>query len=328
MTLASPDFLLALIAVPLALLGYLLLDRRRRARAAGWSARAMEPNVVRRPPRSIRYVPAVLFLAALTFLLVGFARPERILGNAKTGGAVVTLMFDVSGSMNANDVKPSRIQAAHDLALRFLNELPSRYRVGIVTFADTARVVVSPTFDRKAAIAAIPDKVTPLAGTAIGDAIDDGLAATVQTVGKGLPGTRYPPGAIVLFSDGAQTDVGVNPGDAAQQALTEGIPLNAVAFGTPNGFVQQPVSTNGRVSKQTIAVPVDTYTLNQIAQQTNGAFFTGGPHTDLSKVYERLGQHTAHAHVNHDVSRVMAAAAFLFILGGIGLSGLWFGRIA
>jgi Ca-activated chloride channel family protein len=328
MTLASPELLFALIAVPLALLGYLLLDRRRRARAAGWSTRPMEPNIVRRPPLSIRYVPAVLFLVALTFLLVGFARPERILGNAKTGGAVVTLMFDVSGSMDAKDVKPSRIHAAHALALRFLKQLPSRYRVGVVTFADTAKLVVPPTFNRNAAIAAVPDKVTPLAGTAIGDAIDDGLAATVQTVGKGLPGTRYPPGAILLFSDGAQTDVGVNPGDAAQQALTEGIPIDAVAFGTPAGYVQQPVEENGRISKQTIAVPVDSYTLNQITQQTNGSFFRGGPRTDLSKVYERLGQHTARGRVNHDVSRVAAAAAFLFIVGGIGLSGLWFGRIA
>ena len=328
MTLASPDFLFALLLVPLAVIGYVLLDRRRRKRAAGWSTRAMEPNIVRRPSRWLRYAPPTLFLVGLTFLLVGFARPERLLGNAKIGGAVVTLMFDTSGSMAATDVKPSRIEAAHALAVRFLKELPSSYRVGVVTFADTAKLVLSPTFNRKQAVAAVPGKVTPLAGTAIGDALDDAIAATVQTVGKGLPGSRYPPGAIVLFSDGAQTDVGVDPGDAAQQALTDGIPVNAIAFGTPNGYVQQPVKANGHASKQTIAVPVDSYTLNQIAQQTNGTFFAAGQSPDLSRIYEHLGRHTAHGNDSHDVSRVTAAAALLFILGGIGLSGLWFGRIA
>jgi Ca-activated chloride channel family protein len=230
--------------------------------------------------------------------------------------------------MAAADVKPSRIAAARALALRFLDELPSRFRVGVVTFSDTAKLVVPPTFNRRQAVAAVPGKVTPLAGTAIGDALDDALAATVQTVGKGLPGSRFPPGAIVLFSDGAQTDVGINPGDAAQQALTEGIPVSAIAFGTQNGFVQQPVKQNGRVAKQTIAVPVDSFTLNQIAQQTNGTFFTATPRVDLSKIYSHLGRHTAHGNESHDVSRVTAAAALLFILGGIGLSGLWFGRIA
>ncbi|MBV8080578.1 MAG: VWA domain-containing protein [Actinobacteria bacterium] len=328
MTIASPYLLFALVAVPLAALAYLVLERRRARRAAGWSKRAMEPNIVVRPPRRLRYVPALLFLVALALLLVGFARPERLLGSTTSGGAIVTLVVDTSGSMAATDVGGSRIQAAHALALRFLDQLPSRYRVAVLTFADTVKLKVQPTFDRKQAAAAIPDRITPLGGTEVGDAIDEALAVTVEAVGKGLPGSRYPPGAMLLLSDGAQTDVGTNPGDAAQQSLTQGIPIDTVAFGTQNGVVQQSSTSGGHTTTQTIAVPVDSFTLSRIAQTTNGTFFTGSTTTDLSKVWDHLGRHSARGREGHDVSRVLAAAAFLCMLAGIALSGLWFGRIA
>jgi Ca-activated chloride channel family protein len=329
MTIGAPYLLFGLLAVPLAAIGYLLLERRRGTRARGWSRPAMEPNIVRRPPGTIRYVPAVLFLLALAFLLVGFARPERILASARTGGAVIALTFDVSGSMDAKDVAPNRIQSARALATRLVDELPSNVRVAVATFSDTVKLVVPPTFDRRAAIAGIPKAVTPLAGTAIGDAIDNAASVVVGAVGKGLPGSRHPPGAVVLFSDGAQTDVGTDPGDAAQQSLTQGIPVDAIAFGTPNGYVRQVIRGGPRGPEtQTIAVPVDTETLRQVAQQTDGTFLKGTAGANLSALYRDLGAHTARGRQGHDVSRAAAGAALLFTLAGIALSGLWFGRLA
>src|SRR5471032_1736934 len=138
--------LFALIAVPLAAFGYWTLERRRTGRASAWSTQPMLPNIVRRPSPRLRYVPAALMLIGLTFLLVGFARPQRVLNSVRSGATVV-LAFDVSGSMASNDVQPSRIMAAHNGAVAFVNELPSKYQVAVVTFADKVNLVVAPTTD-------------------------------------------------------------------------------------------------------------------------------------------------------------------------------------
>lgn len=329
MSFAAPYLLLGLLAVPLAAVGYRLLERRRAKRSVGWSRKALQPNIVRRPSRRLRYVPAAMFLLGLTFLLVGFARPQRAVENAQGGGAAIVLTFDVSGSMAAGDVQPTRILAARNTALRFLNELPSKYKVGVVTFADKVRLVVAPTFDRKRVIANLPTAVTPRAGTAVGDAINEAVAVTVGAVGKSVPGYPYPPGAVVLISDGAQTDLGTQPQDAAQRALVDGIPVDTISVGTPSGIVVQPVKANGgQIANQTIPVPVDATTLQEVSQLTDGTFFKSASVPRFEKIYENLGLHTSRGRSTREVSVVTAGVAFVFIVAGIALSGLWLGRIA
>ena len=174
----------------------------------------------------------MLFLVGLTLLLVGFARPQRFVDDAKKGGPTIVLTLDTSGSMAAGDVRPTRLLAARQMLVRLLQELPPQYRIGLVTFADRVRVRVRPTFDRASVVAALPKEVTPLGGTSIGEAITQSLAVTVGAVGKSVPGDPYPPGAMVLVSDGDQTDVGTRPQDAAQLASSVGIPVHTVAIGT------------------------------------------------------------------------------------------------
>ena len=329
MSFGAPYLLFGLLLVPLAAFGYGVFERRRATRSAAWSRPALLPNMVRRPSRRPRYVPLAMFLLGLTFLLVGFARPQRTLDSVRTGAAAVVLTFDVSGSMAATDVRPTRIGAARNAAIRLLSELPSNYQVGLVTFADKVHLVVPPTFDRKSVIARLPTAVTPLAGTAIGDAINLSVAATVGAVGKSAPGYPHPPGAVVLISDGAQTDIGPQPQDAAQTALAAGVPVDTISVGTQNGVVVQPVNlSNGQASTETIPVPADGTSLQQVSQVTGGTFFPSAAGARLAKVYESLGSHTSHERTTRDLSVIAAGAAFVFMVTGIALSGLWFSRIA
>jgi Ca-activated chloride channel family protein len=325
----APYLLVGLLLVPLAAIGYGVFERRRATRSVAWSRPALLPNMVRRPSRRPRYVPVAMFLIGLTFLLVGFARPERTVDSVHTGAAAVVLTFDVSGSMAANDVRPTRILAARDVALRLLRELPSNYQVGLVTFADRVHLVVPPTFDRKSVIANLPTAVTSLSGTAIGDALNLAVAATVGAVGKSAPGYPHPPGAVVLISDGAQTDIGPQPQDAAQTALVDGVPVDTIAVGTSSGIVVQPITlNNGQTSTQTLPVPVDPSSLQQVSALTGGTFFSSPSGARLAKIYESLGSHTSHERTTHELSVAAAGVAFVFMVAGIALSGLWFSRIA
>src|SRR5262249_10502419 len=157
---ASPYLLLVLVAVPLAALAYWLLERRRARRADGWTTRAMRPNAASRP-HGRTYVPAALFLIGLTFLLVGFARPQLSTSNSTRADApIVVLTMDVSGSMAAKDVRPTRLLAARKAAIQFLDELPTKYRVALVTFGSRVSVPVPPTLDRKRVVAHLPTQVT------------------------------------------------------------------------------------------------------------------------------------------------------------------------
>src|SRR5262249_30213804 len=154
--------LLALVLVPLAVLGYWLLERRRGRQTMTWSAPALLPNVVRRPRHGLRHLPAALFLLGLALLLVGFARPHRTVGDITGGSPTVVLAFDVSGSMAADDVGGTRLRAARRLATRFVNELPANDQVAVMTFGNDVHVT-PPTFDRKLAISHFPKAVTPKA---------------------------------------------------------------------------------------------------------------------------------------------------------------------
>lgn len=256
MTLAAPYFLLALLGVGVVALAYLLLERRRARKSGVWSTPALLPNMVHRPRRGLGGLPATLFLLALSFLIVGFARPQRILDNALAGSPTVVLAIDVSGSMAADDGAPTRILAARKVATTFLNELPRADRAALLTFGNTVSLVVAPTDDRQQVIAALPRSVAP-AGTAIGDAISEAAAVVVASVGQGQAGAHYRPGAILLISDGAQTAGGTTPQAAAITAQADGVPIDTIAVGTRSGIVTQTVVVDGvRAQDQLPARPI------------------------------------------------------------------------
>jgi len=327
-TFAAPYMLFSLLAVPVAAFGYWVLEGRRSKRASAWSTSAMMPNIVRRPSQRLRYLPAALMLIGLTFLLVGFARPQRVL-NSVRAGATIVLTFDVSGSMASTDVQPTRIMAARNGAIAFLNELPSKYQVAVLTFADKVTEVVAPTFDRAKVIAGLPTQVTPLGGTAIGDAVDGSVSVAVSAVGKSHPGNPHPPGAVLLISDGAQTAQGTKPQDAAAKARLAGIPIDTISVGTANGQVTQQIKLQGgQTETKKSPVPVDPTTLQIVSHLTGGQFFKAFSAQQLTSVYRNLGSHTSRAKSRHELSATATGIALIFILSGVVLSALWFRRFA
>jgi Ca-activated chloride channel homolog len=337
MSFASPELLFALIAVPLAAIGYRLLERRRARRAVAWTSSAMIPNAARRPPSRLRYIPAACFLLGLTFLLLGFARPQRTLASVNTshgGGTTIVLLLDLSGSMAAQDTAPTRIAAAHAIAVRFLQKLPSRYRVALVTFGNEVQVPVPPTFNHRLVINRLPSTVIPRSGTSLGDAIAQATAVVVQGYGPSTPGQPYHPGAVLLISDGAQTAGGTTPDHAALFARADGIPIDTVAIGTAHGQVVQKLKIGNYTISSRISVPVDYSTLAGVAQTTRGTFYKGTALFDpasvskLVKVYTSIGSTSVPGHRQHDLTAAAGEVALLFVLAGIVLSGLWFGRIA
>jgi Ca-activated chloride channel homolog len=334
LSFGSPWLLLSLVLVPVAILGYRALERRRAARAAAWSRPAMLPNIVGRRPQRLRHIPVVLFLIGLTFLLVGFARPQRNLGKVHGSAATIVLTFDVSGSMAANDVPPTRIRAARSLALQILKALPSRFRVGVVTFGTEVHLAVAPTFDRKSVIAALPDAVTPHAGTRIGDGIGQAVSTVVEAVGQGYPGDPTRLGEVLLFSDGVQTAGGPTPAEAANVAFLNGVPVSTVAVGTQHGSVTQQVKVDGFSTPAQFMVPVYPAGLSQVASATGGQAFVLRSQSDLTtvskalaKVDRTLGSSSAPGQRKHELSTVTAEIALLFILGAVVLSAFWFGTV-
>jgi Ca-activated chloride channel family protein len=327
-TFAAPYMLIALVAVPLAAVGYWVLEGRRTQRASAWSQRAMLPNIVHRPSERLRYIPAALFLLGFTFLLVGFARPQRV-SNSVHSGAAVVLAFDVSGSMAANDVQPTRIMAAHNAAIQFLNELPSKYQVAVISFADKVTVLVAPTTNHAKVIAGLPTTVTPQGGTAIGDAITGALSVAVRAAGKSHPGDPHPPAAIVILSDGSQTDPGTKPQDAAAKARAVGIPIDAISLGTANGQVTQTFKLQGgQTETKKLPVAVDPTTLQVISHLSGGQFYKAASAAQLTSIYKNLGSHTSKARSTHELSAEAIGLALLFVLAGVILSGIWFRRLA
>jgi Ca-activated chloride channel family protein len=323
MGFAAPYLLFALVAVPFAVLGYAMIERRRTTRSAHWSRLALLPNMILggKPGRR-RYLTAAMFLLALTFLLVGFARPQRLHSSGAATSPTVVVAVDVSGSMAADDVEPTRVRAAGVAAARLIRELPARDRIAVVTFGNQAHLVVPPTADRSAALASLPKAVTPRAGTAIGDAIKEAVAVIVQGVGSSHQSGR--PGAILLLSDGAQTAGGATPEDAALYAHADGIPIDTVPIGTEHGSVT--VRENG-VETQA-PVPPDRAVLSRIASQTGGTMITDPSTAQLKAVYAGLGARSASNHREEELSALTAGIALLLTIAGIVFSGVWFGEVA
>lgn len=334
MSFASPYLLLALFAVPVAACSYWLVEHRRARRSAVWSNPELLPNLVQRPRHGLRHVPAILLLLGMTLLLVGFARPERTVGRVFGGSPTVVLAIDVSGSMAATDIRPTRIQAARQLATRFLAELPANDQVALVTFGNSVRIPLAPTTDRKLVLARLPKAVTPRAGTALGDAISDSVAVVVQTVGASQAGLIQP-GVVLLLSDGTQTAGGTSPADAATTARSEGIPIDTVSIGTPQGSVTQLVKVDDFKATTQIPVPAAPAALQEIAQSSGGSAYVAGSTAQLaalpkqlSSVYSSLNAPVESGDRTEPLAADAGGAALVLILLGVVLSGVWFGRPA
>jgi Ca-activated chloride channel family protein len=342
MSVQWPTMLWALALIPLALLGYLLAQRRRVRYAVRFTNLDLLANVVSRSPGWRRHLPALLYLLALATLLVSLARPQSVVLVPKEQATVV-LVMDVSGSMNATDVEPTRLLAAQQAATSFLDTMPAKFKVGLVSFSASAQTLTRPTTDR----ASVRDAIGSLraeGGTAMGDAIERGLEAkrppppppADQKRDKSAPpttappttappenGGKEPPVVMLLLSDGANTVGKTQPLEAAEHAKQMNVPVFTIALGTDEGVVEVPDESG---QPRRIPVPPDKATLRRVAEVTGGKFFTAPSSRDLKAVYRDLGSRIGFVKERQEVTVVFAAAALLFVVAGGAMSLLWFNR--
>lgn len=320
MSFAAPLALLALLAVPAAIAAYVWLEQRRESRASAWAAPALIPNMAASPPPWRRHLPTALLLLGVTLLLVGFARPHARITVSRQEATVV-LVLDVSGSMAANDVQPSRLAGAKAAALRFVDALPKGFRAAVVTFSDHAAVATPPTHDLVQVRAAIAKATSGPQGTALAAAVERAVDVGLSVHGSG---NRRPPAVVVLFSDGGQTAGRVTPQQAAAKARKAQIPVSTVLVGTPDGVVVQPLK--GGFTER-IQVPAEPSALQYVAQQSGGSYAQSLGVVNVKAVYDELGSRVGHERKSVEVTAVAAGGGLALLLAGAGLSGLWFRRL-
>lgn len=307
----SPLFLLALAILPLALVAYRLFARRGARHAVRFTGVETLAGLIGDVRRRRRHVPPVLFLLALAVLLAALARPQTTV-SAPVEEASVMLVTDVSRSMRADDVEPSRLEAARRAGESFLDQVPDGLRIGSVTFSDAPQIVESPTSDHENARAVL-DGLVADGGTATGD----GLTAALEKLRPAGP--RGPPAAVVLLSDGTST-VGRDPLEVAREAKRLDVPVYTIALGSSNAVVTGP---NGEL----LPVPPDPEALREIARASGGEAFRAEDAGELDRVYERLGSQIGTKQEKREVTAGFAAGGALLMLAAVGLSLRWSGRL-
>jgi Ca-activated chloride channel homolog len=321
-TFTWPLVLAALALLPILVAVYIDREHRRVASQAAFGNPDLLPNVVDREPGRLRYLPPLILLVALVFLIVGVARPHATVSVPREEATIV-LAMDTSRSMKATDVEPTRLDAARVAAKTFLDEVPEKFRVGVVSFSTRAAVGVAPTEDRELVAQAL-DVLAPGEGTAIGDAVALSLRVgqPAATDAEGEP-VEAPPRAVVLISDGARDGGAIEPAEAAKQAKERGVPVYSVLVGTPDGVVEEELTGGYR---RIIRVPPNAETLEQIAATSGGEFFAALDAEELSAVYEELGSRLGSREQDREVTDVFAAIAAALLLIALAVSAVLFRR--
>jgi Ca-activated chloride channel family protein len=339
-----------LSAVPLLIAAYVVVLRRKKKLALRYASLSMVKEAQGTGSRLRRHVPPLLFLVALALMIVAIARPAAVV-TLPSQHETVILAMDVSGSMRAADVQPSRIAAAQAAARSFIAEQPRSTRIGIVTFAATASVVQPPTQNREDLLAAI-DRFQLQRGTAVGSGIlvslktifpdvefdlrasnprgdsardskrgvslDQPRSADKAADKPAQPGS-YASAVIILLTDG-QTTTGPDPIESARMAADRGVRVFTVGIGTPNGEI---LGSEG----WSMRVRLDEDALKTIANVTRGEYFYAGTATDLKKIYDGMNSRMVLETKEMEVSALFSAVAAALALVAAMLSMLWYNRI-
>jgi Ca-activated chloride channel homolog len=314
----SPLYLLALALVPTAVAIYVLSDKRRRARTAAFASPLLLPSVAPRGPGFRRHLPLALYALALTAVAFALARPEATVAVPEERAAVV-LATDISGSMEATDVEPSRMAAVRRAARDFLDQAPEELRVGAVAFNHAVRSIEPPRAEREDTRSLV-DGLTPSGGTATGE----GLAAAVGLLSRqGARDEKRPPAAIILLSDGTSTH-GRDPIEVAREAARLKIPIYTVALGTDAGTIEVKRPDGSTVTRD---VPPDRVAMRRIATISGARTFSADAREELATVYERLGSQVATRDEKREVTAAFVGGAAAFLLLGGAMSLRWFGRL-
>jgi Ca-activated chloride channel family protein len=316
MTFLSPHWLWLLLAVAGLAAAYVVLQRRRRHYAVRFTNLDLLASVAPRRPGWRRHVAAALAGLGIVSLVVALARPvrdERVPREAAT----VVLVVDVSGSMAADDIEPTRLAAAQTAATQFVAEVPKGFQVGLVAFDSSARLLATPTTDHASVVNAIAG-LAPGTGTATGDAIGLALTTIEDTAARlDVPVGEGPTGSIVLLSDGATT-VGTSLDDATADAAAKGIPVTTIAYGTDAGTVV----AGGRL----ISVPSDEASMREVARTTGGSFFTAESANELGDVLDDIQSRIGSVVEQREVLRFFVGLAVVLLIVATAASLFWSAR--
>jgi Ca-activated chloride channel homolog len=298
MSFRWPELLWTLLLVPAVLLLWLQGEGRRRRRAGSFGNPALMPNVLTAHPSWRRLLPAAFYLLAATVLLVALARPEAT-AQVPRDRATIMLVMDASRSMLNQDVQPTRLAAAQRAATAFLDRLPDRFQVGLITFAGAARVDSLPTTDRAVIEDALAATQTRT-GTAVGDAIVRALQASRP---RDAVNDQRPPTSVLLLTDG-ESRSGVPPLLAAEQARREQVPVFTVAVASQS-----------------------QEELRRVAELTGGESFTAPTSDQLAAVYRDLGTRLTYVEEKRELTSLFMGGSALLVLLGAAASIAWFRRI-
>jgi Ca-activated chloride channel homolog len=323
-----------LLLVPLFVVGYVLLQRRRRRITASYGSLGIVRGPSGKAPGFSRHIPTTLFLAGLAILTLSLARPQAVVSLPRVEGTVI-LAFDVSGSMAATDFKPTRMEAAKVAAQDFIQHQPPGVVIGVVAFSDSGFAVQPPTNDRDALLASIK-RLSPQHGTSVARGIEGSLntilannqegpltysniSPTLEPTPTPVPKGTYSSAAIVLLSDGENNEA-PDPLAAAKVAADRGVRIYTVGIGSAAG-------TNVHVNGFTVHTALDEATLKSIAQITGGTYYNAQNEQDLLKIYDDLSSSLIVKPEKTEITSLFAGASILILLIGGVLSLTLFSRL-
>lgn len=334
-----PLMLVSLLLIPLFVALYLAMQRRRRRLATRYGSLGFAQGAAGRPLGWRRHVPIALFLVGLTLLAIALARPKAVVSLPKTVGTVI-LTFDVSGSMAADDMKPTRMEAAKAAAREFVQQQPITVEIGVVSFSESGFSVQPPTNDQEAILASI-NRLAPARGTSLGSGIQVALNTIATADGKEttsyytnrtpeatatptptptpLPEGVYTSAIIVLLTDG-ENNVAPNPLAAAAVAAERGVRIYTIGIGSTAG-------TTLKVEGFTVHSRLDEAVLQQIAQLTGGAYYNAQNEQMLQEIYRDLGSNLVIKPEATEITSLFAGSSLLFLLVGGLFSLLWLSRL-
>lgn len=328
-----PTLLISLLCIPLLVLLYLRIQQRRSKFAARYGSLGLVQDAGGRSAGMRRHIPALFFLIGVTILILSLARPQARVSLPRVEGTVI-LTFDVSGSMAADDLKPTRMEAAKAAAEDFVKNQPPGVLIGVVAFSDGGISVQVPTEDREAILATI-NRLVPRRGTSVGNGIlvslntiavnagdppllnTDSLATPEATLA--VPDAKYPSAAIVLLTDGENNET-PDPIAAAQLASDLGVRIYTVGIGTTAGSILN-------IEGFTIHSQLNETVLQQISEMTGGAHYNAGTEEELRRIYADLRPQFVIKAEDVEITSIFAGISILILLIGGMFSLLWFGRL-
>lgn len=333
MSFIWPLMLLSLLVVPLFVVLYIRMQQRRRLLVARFGTLGIVQSGAGRPLGARRHLPPALFLMGLMVLLVALARPQAVVSLPQLAGTVI-LAFDVSGSMAATDLEPTRMEAAKAAAVAFVQRQPSTIQIGVVAFSDSGFVVQPPTNDQAATLSTI-NRLTPERGTSLAYGIlasletifiteeptnfYSNLTPTPTAMPTAMPEGVYTSAAIVLLTDGENT-APPDPFEAAQVAADRGVRIYPIGIGSAAGATLE-------VEGFSVHTRLDEATLEQLALLTDGVYYNAENEEELQAIYANLTPQFVIQAEEMEVTSIFTGASILLMLLGGAFSLLWFSRL-